>query len=504
MKSLGGAGGHLFSRLLRATDLTGRFPALQPQPALLPLTDPANLAADAPPVVQAAAEAKQEEDQAAQKIMALRYLATLGCGGCYDKIEDALLEALADCTESVRYEAALALKGNSSSGRGHCVYCSSGSCCSEKIRKKLQEVAEKTDAKGEFLESSERVRRIARMALNACGGPPGETATDAPSEGPSASQPTLAKRSAGDTTAGADSGGHHRSADWMADIALVAFYQTAENAAAPEVILAQVNGQPIYDHEVSPLVEARLARLQDDNEPLDPARTRDLLATELQRAIDIKLLMQAAQLDLARNVSPASASEETSLASLDLVQIEKWLAERIDVADHVSILELTREFTAQKQRFSTPPRVRWERITADVRKFKSRDEAYAMLAVVRARATGQPGAIAPADRQLLQTETHSWTTPAEVTSPAISRTLFSLPVGKLSPILEERDSLHVLRVLEHQAGGSRPFNEVVDQLRQDVLKRRQVEAERQFLAKLRTGAQVWTVFDPTTTSFVPK
>ncbi|MFO0868375.1 MAG: peptidylprolyl isomerase [Pirellulales bacterium] len=491
-QKLGGAGAHLFSRLLRATDLTGRFPALQPQPPLLPLADPANLSPDAPPVVQAAAEAKQEEDKAAQKVMALRYLGTLGCGGCYDKIEDALLEALADCTEGVRYEAALALKGNSSSGRGRCIYCSSGSCCSEKIRKKLHEVAEKTDAKGEFLETSERVRRVARLALDACGGAPASTAPDVPTEGPSGNQPTPASPAGSASVARA--GGVDKSADWIADIALIAFHQTSQDSRDPEVILAQVNGQPIYDHEVSPLVEARMAQLSADGVPLDPARTRDLLARELQRAIDIKLLMQAAQRDLTTQVA-ATGGGADALAALDLVQVEKWLAEQIDVSDHVSILELTQEFAAQKQRFGTPPRVRWERITADVRQFKSRDEAYAALVAVRARAAGQPAVAGPNDRQLLQTETYSWTTPSEVSSPAISRTLFRLPVGKLSPILEEREQLHVIRVLEHQPGGSQPFQEVVDLLRQDVLKRRQAEAEQQFLANLRSGAQIWTVLD---------
>jgi hypothetical protein len=492
-KGLGGVGGHLFSRLLRATDLTGRFPALQPQPPLLPLTDPANLAADAPPVVQAAAEAKQEEDKAAQKVMALRYLATLGCGGCYDKIEDALIEALNDCTEVVRYEAAMTLTENSRSGRGKCVYCSSGSCCSEKIRRKLQEIAEKTDAKGEFLESSERVRRVARLALDNCGGAP-SAQPDAPTEGPAGPQPTPAV---------AHAVGQSRSSDWMADIALIAFYQTSQDSNSPEVILAQVNGQPIYDHEVSPLVEARLAELTAQGVPLDPNRTRDLLARELQRAIDIKLLVQAARRDLPTAVAQTSnqsdagedAAAANALAQLDLVQVEKWLATQIDVPDHVSILDLTKEFTAQKQRFSTPPKVRWEKITADVRRFDSRDEAYAALAAVRAKAAGQPNATVSVDKQALRNETLAWTSPADVSSPLIAKTLFSLPIGKLSPILEERDEMHVIRVLEIQAGGSKPFNEVMDVLREDVLKRRRLEAERHFLARLRQGAEVWTVFE---------
>ena len=105
LDKIGGVAGELFrrasSRLRTALGLEGRFPGLQPKPPLLPITDPSNLSEDGPPAVKAAAEAKMEEDQAAQKVQALRYLGTIGCGGCYPEIEDAMLAALDDGTEAV-------------------------------------------------------------------------------------------------------------------------------------------------------------------------------------------------------------------------------------------------------------------------------------------------------------------------------------------------------------------------------------------------------------------
>ena len=262
------------------------------------------------------------------------------------------------------------------------------------------------------------------------------------------------------------------------------------------MILAQVNGEAIYDHEVSPRVEQRLTEARDSNKTLTAEEVQELLKKELQRVIDVKLVLQVARRDLKPDVAQTSGgSADAGTAELDLVEVEKWLAEHIEVPDHVSILELTQEYQAQKQKFGTAPRVRWERITADVRRFGSREEAYATLSAVRARAAGQPDVAPPANLSLLQSETHSWTMPNEVKSPLLSRSLFALPVGKLSPILEEKDQLHVLRVLEHRGGGAKPFQDVVDVLRQDVLARRQDEAERQFVESLRATAQVWTVFD---------
>ena len=86
-----------------------RFPGLEGTPPVTAITDPAN--AESPtPAVKTAAEVKADEDAAPQKIKALRYLATVGCTDCYPDIEKAMLAALDDCTESVRYEAVKAIR----------------------------------------------------------------------------------------------------------------------------------------------------------------------------------------------------------------------------------------------------------------------------------------------------------------------------------------------------------------------------------------------------------
>ena len=116
----------------------------------------------APASVAAAAGIKANEDAAAAKIAALRYLALFGCG-CYNKdgsVEKAFLDSLDDCTEEVRYEAVLALR-KLACGCSKCKGCNEKACCSEKIQKKLLELAYDKDDMGCFKEPSERVRREA-------------------------------------------------------------------------------------------------------------------------------------------------------------------------------------------------------------------------------------------------------------------------------------------------------------------------------------------------------
>ena len=145
----------------------GHLPFLESKPALKSIADPANLAAENP-AIKKAAQIKQQEDLAPQKIKAIRYLAKIGCG-CYDKdgsVTDALLKSLDDCTEEVRLATVRAIANVAQSER--CEHCSQRNCCNEKITLKLAELAYERDETGCYLEPSERVRQAAIDALAVC------------------------------------------------------------------------------------------------------------------------------------------------------------------------------------------------------------------------------------------------------------------------------------------------------------------------------------------------
>lgn len=147
----------------------GNLPALERKPPLKAIADPANLESS-DPAIKAAAEAKRDEDLAKQKIKAIKYLAKLGCG-CYDKRykvgpKKALMAALDDCTEKVRYEAAKAIRN---AAEDRCELCGGTCCCDEEMLDKLFDVAYGRSEDGCcWKEPSERVREMAKEALMAC------------------------------------------------------------------------------------------------------------------------------------------------------------------------------------------------------------------------------------------------------------------------------------------------------------------------------------------------
>lgn len=131
------------------------------------IADEANAESDVP-AIKAAAEIKQQEDLAPQKIKAIRYLATIGCG-CYDadgKVTDALLAAMDDCTEEVRLITVQTI--HCMALEGTCQYCEQANCCNKQILEKLSDIAYEYNDDGSPVEPSKRVRDAAAAAMLAC------------------------------------------------------------------------------------------------------------------------------------------------------------------------------------------------------------------------------------------------------------------------------------------------------------------------------------------------
>jgi hypothetical protein len=156
----------------RRANRDGLKPEKERKPKLLRLADPANLKPEAPEMIQAAAKIKEQEDLAPQKVKALLYLGKVGCG-CYNKknadiVEAALLAGLEDCTPEVRKAAIQAVTMSACTCECSNAGCNGSACCTEKVVKKLEELAYKQDKQGCYLEAVPEIRSAAENALNAC------------------------------------------------------------------------------------------------------------------------------------------------------------------------------------------------------------------------------------------------------------------------------------------------------------------------------------------------
>lgn len=146
----------------------GNFPGLEAKPPLKGIADPKNLESPFEPI-KVAAEVKQAEDAAPQKIKGIKYLAKIGCG-CYNKddnkVTKAMLAGLNDCTEEVRMATVEAIAEAAEDEM--CATCGQRSCCNEELTLELAKLAYERDEHGCYKEPSAEVREAAQETLGIC------------------------------------------------------------------------------------------------------------------------------------------------------------------------------------------------------------------------------------------------------------------------------------------------------------------------------------------------
>ncbi len=139
-------------------------PALEPKPVALPLSHPAN-AGSLSPTIAAAHKVHHAKAAKAAKIKAIAVLASEGCVG-EPLIEEGLLAALDDSSADVRVAAVEAIVRSTVGCDAGC-----GDCCSEPIRGKLTSMVFEKNGPCCWAEPNSKARRLARLALDSCGGP---------------------------------------------------------------------------------------------------------------------------------------------------------------------------------------------------------------------------------------------------------------------------------------------------------------------------------------------
>ena len=203
-----------------------------------------------------------------------------------------------------------------------------------------------------------------------------------------------------------------------------------------------------------------------------------------------------------------SSLDDTRRAFNEKVIASEWVRTKIKINEEVTPDELLAYYQSHATDFDYPTQARWEELMVRKDRFRSPGEAYAELARLgnqawqRAAANPQPGT--PMFTELAKTKSdgfnakdggaYDWTTQGALKAQSVDQTLFSLEVGKLSPILESETSFHIVRVLERKAAGRKPFTEVQNDIRDALKDQRFRVAVEEYLEELRQEARIWTVY----------
>jgi peptidyl-prolyl cis-trans isomerase SurA len=144
-----------------------------------------------------------------------------------------------------------------------------------------------------------------------------------------------------------------------------------------------------------------------------------------------------------------------------------------------------RELVVEKGRHPDPADARKK--AEDLLARLNRGEDFATLA----RTESEGPSRARAEGGLMQTS------PGSYAVELVNAALASLPLNRVSPILEGPTSLHIVRVEARREAGPATFEELQDQIRRRILTEKIVKARSTFISKLRRDTPISTIFDGT-------
>jgi parvulin-like peptidyl-prolyl isomerase len=312
------------------------------------------------------------------------------------------------------------------------------------------------------------------------------------------------------------------------------------DAITDTTILALVNSEAILASEVLPLVEAKMAQIlaqippeQMEAAAPEVARVKKmLLQNYLEPLIQRKLLYQDARRDIPkpnfrgvedqlvkdfdgridqmvakkgyanrRQLDEEMTKQGNSLAMqrksfIEEMLAREWLKRNSEISEDVRREELLSWYRAHQSDYEMKARVRWEQLMVRFDKFDSKEQARFAIGKLGNRVLDREDFAAVA-----KSASHGptapeggkrpWTTQGALVSKVLDEALFKLPVGQLSPILEDEQGLHIVRVIERQDAGKKPFEDVQGDIREKIKAERREKAQEKYAAKLHASAHIW-------------
>ncbi|HEY5314687.1 MAG TPA: peptidylprolyl isomerase, partial [Pirellulales bacterium] len=167
--------------------------------------------------------------------------------------------------------------------------------------------------------------------------------------------------------------------------------------------------------------------------------------------------------------------------------------------DEVTHEDMLTHYRAHEKEYDFPAMVRWEQLLVRFDRCP-KSEAYRKLAEAGNRII-DGASFATVAKSISQGATaatggvNDWTTKGSLVSEKVDRALFTLPPGKLSPILENGKYFEIVRVLERKDAGRTPFTEAQGEIRRRIKAERKHLAIQKYIIALRDEVKVWTIFD---------
>lgn len=278
-------------------------------------------------------------------------------------------------------------------------------------------------------------------------------------------------------------------------------YEALRDQLMQRTLTGMIDQKLLYGEFRRNIPAENLPRIEENL--LQPFEEREL--PRLMKQLNVK-----SQRELERELSRLGSSLADARQSFnEHVIASEWIRSKIKINEEVSPEEMVEYYHNRRVEFEYPSQVRWEELS--VRKSGIPDEArqsFARLAMIGNEAwplvAANPPPTTPVFSEIARVKSeglnaskgglYDWTTKGALKATIVDETLFSLPLGQMSPILDSGTSFHIVRVLERKEAGCRPFSEVQNDIREKLKDQRMQQAQNKYIADLRRNAKIWTIY----------
>ena len=179
-------------------------------------------------------------------------------------------------------------------------------------------------------------------------------------------------------------------------------------------------------------------------------------------------------------------------------QMVSFEAVKREVADDkdISHQELLDYYHQHLADYEFAAQVRWEQLVVEKSRMESPAKAYNTLgewgnqvlrgadfATIAKQHSHGPRGFAGGQ--------YDWTTQGSLVAKEIDRVLFLMPPGKLSRIIDNGDTYHIVRVIERKAAGREPFTTVQAGIKKTIEQQRREDQLAKYIDRLEADTAVW-------------
>lgn len=172
-----------------------------------------------------------------------------------------------------------------------------------------------------------------------------------------------------------------------------------------------------------------------------------------------------------------------------------FMGDKLNVNQSVTHHEMFQIYNENRESYHRKAKARWEQVMIRFDRCDSKEDAKKQIVELGNQVVYGANfeAVAKKSSHGFRADEggqHDWTSKNALVLKKLDEAIFSLPIGRLSDIIESRDGYHIIRIKERNDEGYVPFTEAQIKIREKLKADRQNEAFKKHLEKIRAEIPV--------------